>query len=116
MDTFFLGWPGYLRKSGGTVPGGLDGPEQSQMQADCNVDSVYSEAHNLYTNLGWGHLAKGEKIKQSGWKYRRIKQNASDPDTVMSGCLRHFHAQIENQRRDAERGYKNGKEGFMQEI
>lgn len=42
MDTFFLGWPGYLRKSGGTVPGGVDGPEQSQMQADFNIDSVYS--------------------------------------------------------------------------
>lgn len=71
--TFILDWPGYLRKLGDIVlEGNLSGPEHSQMQANWNVDCLYSEAQNLCTNLGWGHLAKGEKLKQSGWKSRRL--------------------------------------------
>ena len=51
IGTFTLGWSGYLRKLGICTRGKLDSPAQSQMWEHCSMDSLYSDAQNLCTNV-----------------------------------------------------------------
>lgn len=80
------------------------------MQADCHMAYLLTEAQNLCTHLGQGHLAKREEVEQSGWKSERIRQNH---DTVVSCCVRHFCAQVKKQRRDADLGLEGWQRGIF---
>lgn len=84
--------------------GEANGPEHSQMQADGNVDCLYSEAQDLCTNLG------GASGQMRGDGAIKVQMQSNLTECIGS---RHSHLWLSeafsctskrNQRRDAELG------------
>lgn len=75
--TFILGWPGYV-ELGHCARGNLNGPEHSQMQVDCNVNGLCSEAQSLCASLGGQRGGASGQPREDEAIWVKIQKNLTE--------------------------------------